>query len=198
MKKQVISLIMLAAASGASAATTSFLGHFGSDNDVLLTAFDVEAESEVRFEAFAYAGGTMADGTIVTDGGFDNQLHLFDASMNHIQSNDDGSARVSSSSGQSWDAMFSTILGAGSYIVALTQYNNNWTGTGWSGVASYLQGFRDDGGNQRTSAYAFEISGLDISNVESELVNEVPVPAAVWLFGSALLGLAGIKRKNSV
>lgn len=31
---------------------------------------------------------------------------------------------------------------------------------------------------------------LDIGNV-----SEVPVPAAAWLFGSALLGLAGIKRK---
>ena len=27
-------------------------------------------------------------------------------------------------------------------------------------------------------------------------VSEVPVPAAAWLFGSALLGLAGIKRKK--
>lgn len=28
-------------------------------------------------------------------------------------------------------------------------------------------------------------------------VNSVPVPAAVWLFGSALLGLVGVKRKSA-
>ena len=28
-------------------------------------------------------------------------------------------------------------------------------------------------------------------------VSSVPVPAAVWLFGSALLGLTGLKRKST-
>ena len=27
-------------------------------------------------------------------------------------------------------------------------------------------------------------------------INEVPIPAAVWLFGSALLGLAGLRRRK--
>ena len=27
-------------------------------------------------------------------------------------------------------------------------------------------------------------------------INEVPLPAAVWLFGSALLGLAGLRRRK--
>jgi hypothetical protein len=31
----------------------------------------------------------------------------------------------------------------------------------------------------------------------SPVLSEVPVPAAAWLFGSALLGLAGIKRKRA-
>lgn len=35
-----------------------------------------------------------------------------------------------------------------------------------------------------------------ISNIEITF-NEVPVPAAAWLFGSALIGLAGLKRKQS-
>ncbi len=40
----------------------------------------------------------------------------------------------------------------------------------------------------------FFIDDLDLTKVSS-----VPVPAAVWLFGSALLGLIGFtKRKNSV
>ena len=27
-------------------------------------------------------------------------------------------------------------------------------------------------------------------------INEVPIPAAVWLFGSALLGLTGLRRRK--
>ena len=27
-------------------------------------------------------------------------------------------------------------------------------------------------------------------------INEVPIPAAVWLFGSALLGLTGMRRRK--
>jgi hypothetical protein len=34
------------------------------------------------------------------------------------------------------------------------------------------------------------------SNVQTLYVSSVPVPASAWLFGSALVGLAGIKRKK--
>lgn len=40
--------------------------------------------------------------------------------------------------------------------------------------------------------YEFDIYGND------PLVNSVPVPAAVWLFGSGLLGLIGIARRKKV
>lgn len=33
-------------------------------------------------------------------------------------------------------------------------------------------------------------------SVSVDVVNEVPVPAAAWLFGSAMLGLAGLKRRK--
>ena len=43
-----------------------------------------------------------------------------------------------------------------------------------------------------------EIAAFDLflSNVVLEPVNPIPVPAAAWLFGSALMGLAGIKRRK--
>lgn len=37
---------------------------------------------------------------------------------------------------------------------------------------------------------------MNIDNLEYDAISSVPVPAAAWLFGSALIGLAGIKRKN--
>lgn len=35
------------------------------------------------------------------------------------------------------------------------------------------------------------------ANFSVEIVNQVPVPAAVWLFGSALAGLFGVSRRKS-
>ena len=40
------------------------------------------------------------------------------------------------------------------------------------------------------------ISDFTLTLVSTEPVNPVPVPAAAWLFGSALVGLAGIGRKR--
>lgn len=42
-----------------------------------------------------------------------------------------------------------------------------------------------------TSSYNFDI---DLENIR---VSEVPVPAALWLFGSALLGVMGASRRKS-
>lgn len=39
---------------------------------------------------------------------------------------------------------------------------------------------------------------VDTLNVSIDGVSPVPVPAAVWLFGSGLLGLAGIARRRSI
>ena len=41
----------------------------------------------------------------------------------------------------------------------------------------------------------FSTGGAGISNITLTF-SDVPVPAAAWLFGSALIGLAGIKRKK--
>jgi hypothetical protein len=40
-------------------------------------------------------------------------------------------------------------------------------------------------------------SGGDNEYYPGDQVNAVPVPAAIWLFGSALLGLFGLKRKEA-
>lgn len=42
----------------------------------------------------------------------------------------------------------------------------------------------------------FLFNDLSFSFTNTKSVSEVPVPAAAWLFGSAILGLAGIRRKR--
>jgi hypothetical protein len=57
-------------------------------------------------------------------------------------------------------------------------------GPGWEGLKSVS--FEVDTSNN----YSFNVPYFD--NI---VVNEVPVPAAVWLFGSALVGLGWMRRK---
>ena len=57
--------------------------------------------------------------------------------------------------------------------------------------------YAPDGLSTRTSAnyYTWDISVAD-PHYSTYLVQTVPVPAAVWLFGSGLLGLFGMVRRN--
>jgi len=49
-----------------------------------------------------------------------------------------------------------------------------------------------------TSLLNFDVPGTGKNEVFVVDVNPVPVPAAVWLFGSGLIGLAGIARRKKV
>jgi len=42
-----------------------------------------------------------------------------------------------------------------------------------------------------------DLDGVDITNFGFTTVSSVPVPAAVWLFGSGLIGLIGIARRKN-
>ena len=46
-----------------------------------------------------------------------------------------------------------------------------------------------------TSGYKTQASNLDLG-VQISGVAAVPVPASVWLFGSALLGLFGVRKSK--
>jgi len=39
-------------------------------------------------------------------------------------------------------------------------------------------------------------TGANVIEVDVQVVPAVPVPAAVWLFGSGLLGLVGVARRR--
>ncbi len=49
------------------------------------------------------------------------------------------------------------------------------------------------GGN---NIYAFAIKATDLPGYQGQTFSEVPVPAAAWLFGSALLGLSCLSRRQ--
>jgi hypothetical protein len=74
-------------------------------------------------------------------------------------------------------------INGGSYAVA----------TGYAGGVNGIGAFSLLAGDILKIAYdneEFYVSGIEVS--------AVPVPAAVWLFGSALLGFVGLSRRTNI
>jgi len=180
MKKVMFIIVGMLVSVSVNAAT--YTGTFNGDDDVVYVSLNVTESALYHFESFGYAGGTMSDGTVVSDGGFDSVFHLFSPFATEIAYMDDGRGVASASSGSSFDFMTDIWLAAGNYYIAITQFSNFWDGSNWEG--SQTTGFEDIDGNIRSDAYAFEYT-----------VSAVPVPAALFLFAPALLGFLGLRRK---
>ncbi|MCL6414364.1 DVUA0089 family protein [Aestuariirhabdus sp. Z084] len=197
MKKGFFLIAMLLCSVNVHALAMSYTGNFSNDDARFYTSFTVTQESTVNLTSWGYAGGTNGAGNVIADGGFDTQLFLFDSAGDLVEDDDDASNVNSASSGNSWDALLSLILDAGSYVAVLTQYNNDFesgdlfTGV-WSGAGT--SNFVDDDNNQRTSAYAFDISGEFVSDVRA---TTVPEPETLVLFALGLLGIGAAKRRKA-
>jgi hypothetical protein len=73
------------------------------------------------------------------------------------------------------------------------QSGRYWSSTEYAPVTGYAWDFDFNFGDQDVST---KVSGGFAWAVQSGNVGEVPVPAAVWLFGSGLLGLIGLGRQR--
>jgi hypothetical protein len=118
---------ILACTTPSKADNFSFTGSFAVDNDVQLFNFSVTSPSNVTLRTWSYAGGTNAAGQLIAAGGFDPILALFNSSGALFTRNDDGAVglvAVDPVTGAASDALFSLSLAAGSYTVALAQFDN--------------------------------------------------------------------------
>ena len=136
----------------------------------------------------AFPTGSIAGSIVATDVGFDDGtgidpvLTLFAANGTTILSQDDDS-------GTGLDAVISGDLPIGSYILALTAFNffpddiSDASGV----INSYYTLFN-------SLNWSVTFTGPE-NAIISQRATTVPVPAAVWLFGTALAGFVGFKRK---
>ncbi len=120
-----------------------------------------------------------------------------------IQSNSGASSGVDCT-GSEMGGLYYTVLGnvAGSFVPNNTgpfsnvQLSAYWSATESASATSIAWLFNMSSGAQNgsfktiTGSYGWAVQSGDIS--------AVPVPAAVWLFGSGLLGLVGVARRKRV
>jgi len=210
LKLVASSLAALAAAfslvSTANAGTFSFTGTFSADDEVQLFNFTVGSATTVTLKSYSYAGGVQADGNVVSAGGFDPILALFDSTGAFIANNDDGGepdVGMDPVTGSVYDTFLQVVLNPGVYTVAVTQYDNfaattlselfNRVGEPFFTAAYGCSNgqFCDIGGFNRTNFWAFDILGVDDAETPP-----VPLPAAAWAF-LAGLGLIGAARKRA-
>jgi hypothetical protein len=210
MRSKVLAALaaMVLVSTPAAAADFSFTGNFTQDDNVQLFNFVVGAPSSVTLRTWSYAGGTNAAGTTIARGGFDPILALFDSAGNLIDQNDDGGCGLvaaDSGSGECWDTFLTAALTAGTYTVAVMQYDNFANATlaagfdrqgqgnftpGMSGCAASQTAFEDVSESAacgRDNHWAFDI--LNVAGAELVVGGAVPEPSS-WAM--MLLGFAGI------
>jgi hypothetical protein len=94
------------------------------------------------------------------------------------------------------------VLPSEAFLIAIT---TGLTGSGLLDSSDYATGSWDSSTGEFTVTWIRKTNGCIVSNptpgchLELEMtgyVSTVPIPAGAWLFGSALLGLVGVKRRK--
>jgi hypothetical protein len=92
-----------------------------------------------------------------------------------------------------WEVAFETPSTAGSYSLSTGNAKFTTTGSGDSAtILSTAQGYLD---NMTVGISMGGLVGLTSTETQ-DFIGQVPIPAAAWLFGSALIGAVGLGRRK--
>ncbi len=174
------------------AAALSFTGTLDADDAVQTFTFTLPAPGSVTIQTWSYAGGSNAAGTLIPQGGFDPGIALFDALGTLLVQQDDaapGDVPADPLTNEQFDIYLVTALAAGTYSVAITQFDNVAIGPGFAngfsqaGAGSFTaafacsnQQFCDVDAVNRTGFWATDVTGTTV----------VPLPGTIWLLSGAL------------
>ena len=184
-------------------ATTYF--EFSDAGETILTALPLPVgttaivggiSTDADMYSFYWGGGMFQADTFGT--AFDTQLFLFDSTGAGVWANDDAVSACCGFRSEIIDA----ALAAGTYFIAISAFNND-PRDGSNGLLFTSSFFVQEGplGSEVLASW----DGSTSHEAEEYFINfyeatsmppPIPVPAAVWLFGSGLLGLIGIARRK--
>lgn len=166
---------------GGGAAQAGYQGTFAHDNELAFFLIEADGSALNTLRSYGYAGGVMDDASVVSDGGFDPVLTLYDHTGHLIPAlepdgylNDDGAGvPTDPATGEAFDSLYEDTLAFGTYWLVLSQSNNygeNYLGDGFAwddllGEPSSTFGctngiFCDFTGANRTGGWALDILGF--------------------------------------
>lgn len=175
-------------------------GTLANQGVALQSTFSLGSATQLTIFTTSYGGGANANGTTASAGGFMPSLVLYNGAGNYVAGETFPSpiGATDPTTRLNGDAYIRTsTLGAGTYIVALSDYQVQQAPTATNlsdGFVDFGSGttFSDVQGNARTGNYALNITGPN--NVAA-----APEPGTLALIGPAFGGLALFmyRRKNA-
>jgi hypothetical protein len=202
LKTAILLAVAMLAPLVSAASTLSFNGAFGQDESLEWFRVTMNAPGALTVRTWSFAGGVNADGTTIPAGGFAPVLSLFEETgfqlllaVDHAGGSgpDCGPRPADPFSGFCWDGYLSTSVGAGSYLLALTEDDNlpfgptlsegfsrtgqgNFTGPNFLGQPG---SFLLVSGEQRTSEWALDI--------DADEAVALPEPGTAQFLGAGIL-----------
>ena len=205
IRQLVIGMSLLGFATISQASSFTFSGNIANHNDIVRVDFNLANNAtnvRVWTDSFLATGPSqLGPGT-----NFDPITALWNADTGaRLGENDDNS---SIAPGQTYfDSGFSLAsLAAGNYFFTMATFANFANGTNFSNGFAYdnqtpiaIANFNQPAnvGNLRGTFWRINLDGVDAATGPVN-PSAVPLPGAVWLFGTAIAGFAGFSRRKTV
>ena len=185
--KKMLAISLLGLSGIAQANSYTFIGNLANYNDVVKINFSLaQAAANIRVWTDSFMNGDN----------FDPVVGLWNGTTGaKIAENDDN---ASIGSGQTYfDSGFKlTSLAIGDYFLTVASFPN------FSNGENFSDGFSNDSSESTPTtdsktAYSVNVDGVELATDENSLSN-VPLPSALWLFGTAIFVFAGFSSRRSI
>lgn len=187
--------IMLGMAEVASATSFTFNGNIANHNDVVEIGFSLASDAtDIKVWTDSYLSGTNFDPITA--------VWRQNGSDYHVVDQNDDNAFIAP--GQTWydSGLQFASLPAGNYMFTISTYINYAKGAYLSEGFAYdsqtpipLSNWNQPAGHYGMGTfYEVHLSGVDTAQNNTA---PTPIPGAVWLMGSGLVGLIGARRKKA-
>ena len=200
--KKLVAISLLSLSSIASAATFTFSGNFVNHTDVARVDFSVASDAtNVRL----WTDSFMANATNPSGTNFDPITALWNTSTGALINQNDDNPSINPATQTFYDSGFSlATLAAGDYFFTVAAFNNFAAGSNISngfnfdGQAPIAIGLFNQPANALNARGSFWSVNLDGVDTATGPVSAIPLPGAVWLFGTAIAGFAGFGRRKTI